>query len=168
MEQPLKFGSATTEVWEWISNFTPHNTMNVITYPCYYYNWIMLKCKRTPGVLPLANDAWLLASPAHQQPKYWLCHSISESFAFRGKCFNDLYNLCTCWEMPEDANMFPKLNSSRQGLIRIKSMLVLLIWYHLSTNISRQFYTIPKNMGDIIRPLTVMNHHTHILHFSSI
>ena len=28
------FNGATVEVWEWISNFTPHFTGHVITYPC--------------------------------------------------------------------------------------------------------------------------------------
>ena len=29
------FNSATVEVWEWISNFIPHFTGHVITYPCW-------------------------------------------------------------------------------------------------------------------------------------
>ena len=34
------FNSCTVEVWEWISNFTPHFMMDVITYPC--CQWILL------------------------------------------------------------------------------------------------------------------------------
>ena len=30
------FNDCTVEVWGWISNFTPHLTMNVIAYPCRY------------------------------------------------------------------------------------------------------------------------------------
>ena len=29
------FNGATVEVWEWVSNLTPHFTMDVITYPCW-------------------------------------------------------------------------------------------------------------------------------------
>ena len=29
------FNGCTIEVWEWISNFTPHFIMDVITYPCW-------------------------------------------------------------------------------------------------------------------------------------
>ena len=29
------FNGATVEVWEWISNFIPHITKYVITYPCW-------------------------------------------------------------------------------------------------------------------------------------
>ena len=31
----LNFNGATVEVWEWISNFIPHFTGHVITYPCW-------------------------------------------------------------------------------------------------------------------------------------
>ena len=29
------FNGATVEVWEWLSNFIPNFTMDIITYPCY-------------------------------------------------------------------------------------------------------------------------------------
>ena len=29
------FNGATVEVWEWISNFIPHFTRHLITYPCW-------------------------------------------------------------------------------------------------------------------------------------
>ena len=36
------FNGATVEVWKEISNFIIHFTMNVITYPCWGWNWSML------------------------------------------------------------------------------------------------------------------------------
>ena len=32
------FNGATVEVWEWISNFIPHCTGHVLTYPCLDYS----------------------------------------------------------------------------------------------------------------------------------
>ena len=34
----INFNGATFEVWEWISNFIPHFTGHVITYPCWDWN----------------------------------------------------------------------------------------------------------------------------------
>ena len=33
-----KFNGATVEVWEWLSNFIPHFTWHVVTYPCLCWN----------------------------------------------------------------------------------------------------------------------------------
>ena len=49
------FNGAAVEVWEWISNFIPHFTWHVRTYPCWDWNCTML-VKGTPG---------------HQQQWYW-------------------------------------------------------------------------------------------------
>ena len=38
----LNFNGATVEVWEWISNFIPHITGHVITYPCWDLSYTML------------------------------------------------------------------------------------------------------------------------------
>ena len=46
--QFTKFNGSTIEVWEWISNFIPHFTMDVITYPCWDQTKTML-IKGTPG-----------------------------------------------------------------------------------------------------------------------
>ena len=35
---------------------------------------------------------WLLASPGHQQPRYWLCN-ISKSWSYTGKDFNYLWHI---------------------------------------------------------------------------
>ena len=32
------FKGNTAEIWEWISNFTPHCILDVITYPCWYWS----------------------------------------------------------------------------------------------------------------------------------
>ena len=42
-----KSTGATIEVWEWISNFIPHSTEHMITYPSWYLSWPMLV--KTPG-----------------------------------------------------------------------------------------------------------------------
>ena len=36
------FNNATSEVWEWISNFIPHFKMDVITYPCWHLSQTIL------------------------------------------------------------------------------------------------------------------------------
>ena len=38
----LNFNGATVEVWEWISNFIPHITGHLITYPCWDLSYTML------------------------------------------------------------------------------------------------------------------------------
>ena len=38
----IKCNGATAEDWEWISNFIPHFTGHVITYPCWDWSWTML------------------------------------------------------------------------------------------------------------------------------
>ena len=39
-----KFDAATIEVWEWISNFTPHYTVHAIIYPCQNFLWGCTVC----------------------------------------------------------------------------------------------------------------------------
>ena len=54
MTYPFRnFDGAAVEVWEWISNFIPYFTANVITYPCYGYKQ-SLSVKGTRGVGSIA------------------------------------------------------------------------------------------------------------------
>ena len=46
----LNFNGATVEVWEWISNFIPHYTVYVITYPYWDQSQSML-VKGATGVI---------------------------------------------------------------------------------------------------------------------
>ena len=45
----LNFNGATSEVGELVNNFILHFTMDVITYPCWYYSYTML-VKEATGV----------------------------------------------------------------------------------------------------------------------
>ena len=53
------FISATVEVWEWISNFIPHLTMHVITFPCWDLSYTML-VKGAPGHLFIGHKLVVL------------------------------------------------------------------------------------------------------------
>ena len=52
------FSGTTVEVWEWMSIFTPHFIMYVITYPCWDKSKPFL-VKGVPGVPVMSNDVIL-------------------------------------------------------------------------------------------------------------
>ena len=52
------FNGCTVEVWGWISDSIPHFMINVITYPCWDYSWIML-VKGAPGRQFFVGGSWI-------------------------------------------------------------------------------------------------------------
>ena len=57
-----KFNSATVDVWEWISNFTPHFTGHMITYPRWNSSWSML-VKRALYIKPYIRLCLIESEP---------------------------------------------------------------------------------------------------------
>ena len=53
------------EVWEWINNSIPHFIIDVITYPCWEWNYSML-IKWPPGVLEQYHGCWYHGCWHHQ------------------------------------------------------------------------------------------------------
>ena len=58
------FNSCTVEVWKWISNFIPHYTMDIITYPCWDLSQSML-VKGATGQHWFQVMAWCCQATRH-------------------------------------------------------------------------------------------------------
>ena len=78
------FNGATVEVWKWRSNFIPHFTGYVITYPCWDLCWIYVS-KRDP--VGWRNIGY--ASETHLKLKFCTEHG-SIITVLHTKCQNDL------------------------------------------------------------------------------
>ena len=70
----LNFNGATVEVFEWISNFIPHLTGRVITYPCYDESQTMLVKGATGGGMLIQ---W--ARMRHHENSYRELHMCSQT-----------------------------------------------------------------------------------------
>ena len=68
------FNGATVEVWEWISNFSPHLIMDIITYPCRDKNQTML-VKGGTGLLPFVIFFLQIDSRWRIWKKYWCANN---------------------------------------------------------------------------------------------
>ena len=119
------FNRCTVEVWEWISNFIPHFTLHVITYPCWDLQFIYVS-KRDPmcfventdliikGISLWFSLSCIVCEQNVQQIFFWWCKGVT------------LVNTKTCCEI---------FRSIKQLLIKNSLLLLLKHFSVLCINI---------------------------------